>query len=277
MKEDAPLRNLMPIGRFSRMTRLSIKALRLYDEMGLLAPAWVDDSSGYRYYTPEQANRAEAIRSLRGIDMPLEEIRQVLTSSPVLSSKVLEEHSQRLRDRLAEDEQRLSFLGDLIDGRKQLMPYDVTVDKKPDSQVASLRVRTSLATVASAVQSGFGKLAKTVETEKATPTAPPFIVYHDVIDEETEGDIEMCIPIANPIETDGDIESKVMPGGPAAVTIHQGAYDELGPAYHALSTWISEHGHQFAGPPRETYLNDPREVAVSELLTELAWPIDPGD
>ena len=70
--------NLVPIGRFSKMTRLSVKALRLYDEIGLLNPARVDPSSGYRYYELGQANRAEAVRILRSVDMPLDEIRAVL-------------------------------------------------------------------------------------------------------------------------------------------------------------------------------------------------------
>jgi DNA-binding transcriptional MerR regulator len=70
--------NLVPIGRFSKMTRLSVKALRLYDEIGLLPPAYVDPSSGYRYYDLGQANRAEAVRILRMVEMPLDEIRAIL-------------------------------------------------------------------------------------------------------------------------------------------------------------------------------------------------------
>jgi DNA-binding transcriptional MerR regulator len=60
------------------MTRLSVKALRLYDEIGLLAPAYVDPASGYRYYDLGQANKAEAVRILRSVDMPLEEIHEIL-------------------------------------------------------------------------------------------------------------------------------------------------------------------------------------------------------
>ena len=63
--------SLMSIGRFSRASRLSVKALRLYDAEGLLAPAWVDPASGYRHYRPEQVRRAEAIRVPRTVDMPL--------------------------------------------------------------------------------------------------------------------------------------------------------------------------------------------------------------
>ena len=66
---------LMPIGRFSRLTGVGVKALRHYDEVGLFVPAAVDDETGYRFYSPDQVDRAEAIRLLRRLDMPLEEIR----------------------------------------------------------------------------------------------------------------------------------------------------------------------------------------------------------
>lgn len=72
--------SLIPIGRFSRITRLSIRALRRYDEMGVLQPAWVDPSSGYRYYRLGQARDAEAVRILRGLDMPIAQIREVLAA-----------------------------------------------------------------------------------------------------------------------------------------------------------------------------------------------------
>jgi len=89
--------DLLPIGRFAKATRLSVKALRHYDELGLLRPAHVDPSSGYRYYRPAQANQAEAIRILRSVEMPLEEIAALLAEpggEPV--AKRLALHRERL-------------------------------------------------------------------------------------------------------------------------------------------------------------------------------------
>src|SRR5436305_1655424 len=71
---------LMPIGRFSRLTGVGVKALRHYDEVGLLVPATDDDETGYRFYSLDQVDRAEAIRLLRRLDMPLEEIRSTLVA-----------------------------------------------------------------------------------------------------------------------------------------------------------------------------------------------------
>jgi DNA-binding transcriptional MerR regulator len=69
---------LMPIGRFARLTGLSVKALRHYDELGLLRPAAVDPETGYRSYSTAQVERAETIRLLRRLELPLDEISSLL-------------------------------------------------------------------------------------------------------------------------------------------------------------------------------------------------------
>ncbi|MDP9868466.1 MULTISPECIES: MerR family transcriptional regulator [Streptosporangium] len=71
------MRELLTIGAFARAARLSPKALRLYDELGLLLPAAVDGDSGYRFYDPEQLERARLIAWLRRLGMPLTRIRRV--------------------------------------------------------------------------------------------------------------------------------------------------------------------------------------------------------
>ncbi|MGA7229294.1 MAG: MerR family transcriptional regulator [Acidimicrobiia bacterium] len=266
--------NLIPIGRFSRITRLSIKALRLYDEMGLLEPAWVDPSSAYRYYAPIQANRAEAIRILRSIDMPLEEIRSALDADdPGLAEKVLSRHRERLARRLADQERMLAFLEGLIQRKENVMPYEVTIKEVQPQDVAALRADVTIRTVGGAIEEGFGTLMQNLGKSQTTPTGAPFIVFHDVIDEETPGVIEMCIPIEAAIDDDERVYHATVAGGPVAATVHRGAYAEIGPAYHTLSGWIQEHGHAISGPPREIYLNDPTQVGEDEQLTEIDWPI----
>ena len=58
-----------------------------------------------------------------------------------------------------------------------------------------------------------------------------------------------------------------------ATTVHHGPYEQIAAAYHTLTGWISEHGHDIAGPPREIYLNDPQTVAPAEILTRVEFPI----
>ncbi len=265
---------MVPIGRFSKMTRLSVKALRLYDEIGLLRPAWVDDSSGYRYYEPVQANRAEAIRILRSVDMPLDEISEILDIEDPTEAKVaLKRHHDRLATRLVDQRRMLEYLETIID-RERIMPYDIAIEQVPERTVAALRKATSLKTIGEDMGAGFGALMQFIGTAGAQPVGAPFIVYWDIIDEETSGDIEFCVPVAPGVSGAESIEVKTLPSETVAFTIHHGPYREISPAYHTLTGWISDHGHEMTGPPREIYLNDPTQVSEAELLTRVEWPID---
>ena len=88
--------------------------------------------------------------------------------------------------------------------------------------------------------------------EKISPSGPPLIVYHDVIDTAIDGD--------------SSVYGRELEGGTMAVTIHHGPYVEIALAYQTLTEWIAARGHEIEGPPRETYLNDPQTVPAAELL-----------
>ena len=101
------MEDLIPIGQFAAASRLSLKALRLYDENGLLPPAHVDPDSGYRFYRLDQLRDATLIGLLRSVDMPLVEIRRVLTSrSPVR----IDEYEAALVDQLDERQGILDYV-----------------------------------------------------------------------------------------------------------------------------------------------------------------------
>jgi DNA-binding transcriptional MerR regulator len=113
---------LMPIGRFSRLTGVGVKALRHYDEVGLLVPAAVDDETGYRFYSADQVDRAEAIRLLRRLDMPLDEIGSTLAAEdPVALREALVSHQRQLAIRDASLRATRDKLQRLIDGRETIM------------------------------------------------------------------------------------------------------------------------------------------------------------
>jgi DNA-binding transcriptional MerR regulator len=113
---------LMPIGRFSRLTGVGVKALRHYDEVGLLVPAAIDHETGYRFYSPDQVDRAEAIRLLRRLDMPLEEIRSTLDAGdPAALRAALVSHQREIATRESELRATRGKLQRLIDGKEQVM------------------------------------------------------------------------------------------------------------------------------------------------------------
>ena len=271
------MEQLVPIGRFSRMTRLSIKALRHYDRIGLLQPAEVDPSSGYRYYRLTQTRTAEAIRLLRGVDMSLDDSATVLAddTAPDVVDKLLDRHRERLAESVRVQQRRLTTVQRLITGKEPLVPYDVTTKTIDPITVVSIRRHTDKAGISTAIGESMHALYATVMGSAAELAGAPTVLYHDVIDEEQSGDLEVALPIAEPagpIAVDGNMVRRTVDGGMVATTLHHGAYDEIDGAYHVLAGWIAEHGHTPGFPARELYLNDPSEVPEDEQLTEVQWP-----
>jgi DNA-binding transcriptional MerR regulator len=114
--------NLMTIGRFSRLTGLSVKALRHYDDLGLLRPAAVDEQTGYRSYSSAQVGQAETIRTLRRLELPLDDIATLLsTDDPATVRRVLVDHQRRTTWRSAQLNSILQGLQPLIDGKEPVM------------------------------------------------------------------------------------------------------------------------------------------------------------
>ena len=120
--ESLETETLMPIGRFARLTGLTVKALRHYDELGLLRPAAVDADTGYRLYSPSQVGRAEWIRTLRRLEVPLDDVATLLeTGDRATVKRLLVDHERRTAGRQAELRWILQRLQPLIDGKEPVM------------------------------------------------------------------------------------------------------------------------------------------------------------
>ena len=92
--------HLLAIGEFARLSGLTVHALRHYDDVRLLIPAEVDDASGYRRYSRHQLTDARLIRSLRWLDLPIEDIRRVLEGGEGATADVMARHGDRLERQL---------------------------------------------------------------------------------------------------------------------------------------------------------------------------------
>lgn len=262
------------IGRFAEATRLSVTTLRHYDDIGLLRPARVDPRTGYRFYRMSQARRAESIRVLRAVDMPLEDIAALLDAAGTPQRMaVLEAHRRRLADARDRHERMLTFVTRLLDDPTRLLPYDVTVTWVADRTVASTRLWSDLAGMPARLAEAFGRVHAAVRAAGRDAAGPPLLVLHDIVDEGEPGEVEAALPVDGAVGARDGVSSRALAGGPAAVTTHRGPYTEIAPAYHAVTSWMAAHEHEPAGPPRELYLNDPRTVGPVDLRTRVEWPV----
>lgn len=121
--------DLIPIGRFARLSGLSIGALRHYDELDLLRPADVDRFTGYRRYRPEQLDVARAIGRLRDLEVPIDEIREVLAADDPADRRLrIGEHERRLQARVDRLVHLLHVTRQLRQGKEALMSTAATTD-----------------------------------------------------------------------------------------------------------------------------------------------------
>lgn len=250
------MRIMFKIGEFSRFTRVSVKTLRHYDEMGLLRPRVVDRFTNYRYYSADQVPRLNQILALRELGFSLEQIGQLLEAE--LSPEQLRGMFQRKRSeivtRLHEEEEQLgrvdAYLAQL--NGEQAARYDVVVRPIEPTLVASIR---SWIAAEEDIAPIFDELEVHAAHFKARAALPPALVYHDSEYRVGWQDIEIMVPLTGAIPEKGRIRVYELPGWAAmACLIHSGGYEQLLQTLRALLQWIELNHYAIAGPTRELFL-----------------------
>lgn len=263
---------LMPIGRFARAARLSIKSLRNYDESGLLSPAFVDPDTGYRYYRLEQLARAEAIRSLRLVNMPLSDIEATLDADD--PEPLLKAHLASLEQQRQDIDLMAAQLQRRIDRREYLLSTEVNIKATAAVIALTHRTDTNYPGIFEDIPAGFETVIRVLEKAGVDPVGPPFTRYHRVPDADTSGNIEMCIPVPTVVEAGDGTTIVEIDAHVSASIVHRGSYEDMGRSYNTVAAWIHERGHRIVGPHREVYLNSPADVDEDDLLTEVLFPIE---
>lgn len=252
-----------------------MRTLRRYDEQGLLLPALVDPGNGRRYYSPAQAADARLIRLLRDIDLPLNEVRQVLAhreqgdAAPLLAV-----HRDRLARQLAHQLAVLDELDTLLADPRTLTAPEVLQRRLPEQLALTLRVTMPLPDLGAAFGALAARLHRELRAHAVNPAGPMLSVYHgDELDPQAV-DVEIALPIWHRLAVrDGGISQHLLPAAEVAATLHAGPYHGIGSAYRAIAAWSADAGHTLGTQPRETYLVGPDRAEPDGLRTEVAWPL----
>ena len=252
--------DLLPIGQFARLGRLSVKQLRHYAQLGLLVPAYVDEHTGYRYYRREQARDALSIGLLRSLDVPLAVIAQVLSGT----SGVLEGVHRRLEAELARRRSTLSALERVM--AEGLPSASVTVVTEPARRVSVVRE-----TAADASDIGRATSAAVARLLAVPPAGAPELIGLFPIDLGEPVTVTVALVGEEPV---AGAELDVLPGGRFASATHVGPYDQVGLTAHALLSWCAERRCSTRGPIREVYVSDPATTPPDRLITHLMIPLE---
>ena len=272
----------IPITRFSIITRITPKALRYYDQLGLLIPAAKDTLTGYRYYTADQLERGVRIKTLCSLGLSLEEVARYLDAEEKGDKDVvqalMEKHLCLTRGEIVRL-QRIEAL--LKQSNKELMKMALSepvIKDVPALRVVSKREKGSYGETIGRL---IGELCGTIfrpdnQRNLVKMSGPCMAIYHDQEYKEKDADIEVAIPVTGRIEVDAGVNVKNLPPVRVLAVVHKGSYDTLHLTYKDLYEYMMKNRMEFAGPGRELYLNDPGKTTPEELLTEIQMPIKEG-
>jgi DNA-binding transcriptional MerR regulator len=262
----------LTIGEFSRITHLSIKALRRYHQAGLLEPVQVDPQTGYRYYSLPQVPTAQVIHRFRQLGMPERQVGQlVAVADPGARSALIAQHLERLENELEETRAAVVALRRLL--RPDPPPLEVRHRRVETTTVAAITDVVDLGDVLAWYDRAMGELDRVLSAAAAVPTGPPGGLYDNELFSEERGRVVLYRPVDSPPDR-GAVHFLEIPAADLATTVHRGAHDDIDVTYAALGTYLSEQALQVAGPVREIYHVGPRDNDdPSTWRTEIAWPI----
>lgn len=261
---------MLSIGGFAAASSLSIKALRLYEQLGILKPGYVDRESGYRYYHGEQLETARRVRMMRQMDMPLATVRQVLAAAPEQAEALVLQYWRGREQRMVQARRLVDELLSHLREETTVMALEVHVKQLPSQPIAGITSRVTVEKLDEHIRHSLDRLYALAKEQHATASGAPFGIYHGPIDHDEDGPIEVCIPLQAAAHTAGDVVGREVSGGSFAcvnLSGEQCMFPEVLAGYDAVYDWVRRHGYQAPEPPREIWhsiggTNESIEVAL---------------
>ncbi|MBN1515988.1 MerR family transcriptional regulator [Candidatus Sumerlaeota bacterium] len=248
---------MFSIGEFSRITGISIKALRLYHEKELLRPSFVQSRTGYRYYNERDVEMARVIVRLREFGFSLSEIQTIL--GQYTDDQEILDYLQARREavdaELAALRNVTASLNAIIqneqEARRLMKQADYEVEEKniEPMLIAGVRMRGKY----SDCGQGFSRIGKKLGRYIC---GKPLCLYYDGEYKEEDADFEACMPVRKHVETEG-VAVRELTGGRCFSLLHRGPYDQLGRSYEKILKYVKERGLEIILPTREVYLKGP--------------------
>lgn len=262
------------IGMFSKMNRVTIKALRYYDDIGLLKPAEIDDFTGYRYYSSEQLPQLHQILALRQMGFSIDEISEIKNGLSI--EKLLLLKKEQLLNTIAESMKKLSQVEHYLNANKENfhMDYNVIVKELPEVTVASMRKIVACYDDYFKIIPPMGEEMERLGCVCAVPEYC-FNIYHDGEYKEENIDVEVCEAVVEVKEESDMVKFRHIDAVPqAACVLHKGPYATLANAYGAVIRWMEDNDYEPADLPRESYIDGIwNKDSEEDWLTEVQFPI----
>lgn len=268
---------MLKIGEFSKLSRVSVRMLHHYDEVGLLAPSEVDPMTGYRYYSERQLIAAGRIAALRALGFGLSETRELLRIYD--DHAALDAHLAAQRARLealaAGTAQKLRLLDTARERlRKEAdMNYNVTIRTLPERYAACVRMTIPCYEAEGTV---WDVLCRETDRMSLVPDDPCYCSVTFLDEEYKERDvlIEASKTVRGRYPDTEHVRFRTLPPVTYAGCVYRGSYAQVGDVIAAVAAWVAANGYESAGPMFNIYHVSPHETQnPDEFVTEVCFPV----
>jgi DNA-binding transcriptional MerR regulator len=259
---------LLTSGEFGARSGLSIKALRLYDRIGLLRPAEVGPGNGYRRYHEGQLYAARLIALLRRLDMPLAQIAVLVEARGPDAAGLLDRYWAEVEDRLARQRELADRLVRALSGDTPGPDGDPAVRTR---DVPERTLLTEQRHVTARELDWIGAATTRLEAVAARHggrAGPRLVLFHSPVGEDTTGVVEVCVPVHAGRIDQTEAAVRIEPAHREAyLPVAAGQFEppRILSVYDAVRRWVRAHGHRIAGAPREVYDHDPATGTVCDV------------
>ncbi|MGW6055190.1 MerR family transcriptional regulator [Streptomyces sp. NPDC055189] len=283
---------LLTIGEFAARARLSPKALRLYDRLGLLTPAYVDGSTGYRHYRAAQVEHARTVVLLRRLGMPLADIAATVRLDGEGAGQAVAAYWAGVEERHAEQRTLVGYLRGRLSGRGCEMygkDFEIKTVDVPEQYVICESRHLLAEELPVWIGASTQRLEEAAERECGGVAASPFVVYHSEVTQDSDGPAEACVPVRDAEaarawaqKADGRRGTgfRVEPAHRLAytrITKAQVSYPQIIGAFDAVEAWVAREGLRVAGACREIYFVEWDSAGPEDQVCDVAFPVAPAD
>ncbi len=262
------------IGLFSKINKVTIKALRYYDEIGLVVPKFID-SNGYRYYTSDQLATIHQVIALKQLGLSISEIQAIINGANI--AYILGKKEKELEIQINEYQDQLARIKNILKNEEEerTMDKNVIIKELPECIVYSYRTIIPSYDTYFTMLPALGESVKEHNPDiKCQVPGYCFVIYHDGEYKEKNIDIEYCEAVNKMGKDFDEVKFKKILSAKAACLLHKGSYNKLGESYAYIFKWIEENGYTIADNPRESYIDGIwNKDSEDEWLTEIQVPI----
>lgn len=269
---------MLRIGDFSKLSRISIRMLRHYDETGLLIPASVDHFTGYRYYSEEQLLAAERIQVLKNMGFGLAAIAEILDKyeDPGQMEQFLLVKQKELEEQVQMTAQRLQLLANTINWMRKdgkMTDYNVTLKTLPERYVASLRRVIPAYDCEGMLWQQMNEEIGPQNVQQGSPSYG-LAIFHDEGFKENDVDVEIQCCVVGKYQDTEHVRFKTVSPVQIASATYKGSYDQITRVNSAVANWIRDNGYEFNGSSFCIYHVSPHDAKTSDdLVTEVCFPV----